>query len=710
LFQISLEAVSDSGCTTNAVTTVTVNPKPQSLLIVSNVCSGDSSFFYSAIQNPSWQYIYDPGNSSPPINSTTPQLKYLYVQSGVYSPQLITINTYGCSDTIVATHTVFPSPISPFPSTISTCGDAYVLDALNPASSFFWTPSNITTQTLNCTNSGLYQVSITATNGCQVSDQVYLQLNSNVIPQLGQDTIVCGNLVLNAGYPGSVFSWNTGQTSGIITVTTSGNYIVTVTDQNNCQGSDTINVQTKLKPTINLGADQTVCKPKNGLNLQLTASSGNYLWNTGATSTNITVSNAGYYWATVSAANGCLNSDTVKVVFLSTPLVSLGGSKTGCDQIVLDAFNLGKQYQWSNGAVTQTATISSSGKIWVLVVDPQSFCSAADTAFVQIEKRPHPNLGPDTTLCSNQTYLLKSSTINGTVLWNSGETSSNLLVKTPGIYGVVVTGSLGCMGSDVVKIDFKNAPVVDLGPQTQYLCGDAPLVINTSAFGNYLWTKNNQTVGTTSVITITEADKFKLQVSQNGCMGTDSLQVVRSTNTVQAQFLASTIDTINTSVQFVNLSQPLTITSKWTFGDGTESSQQDPQHTWLSPQNFNVSLEVTNGFCSDRIRKSLTVIFKEHLHSLVIDPSLQLSECVLFPNPSSDEFKIMGDFNHFTDCKILLTDMTGKVLQEKTLGTILHLEQQFNVKSLANALYLVRIEAVSVFGLVNKTYKFIKQQ
>jgi hypothetical protein len=61
---------------------------------------------------------------------------------------------------------------------------------------------------------------------------------------LGSDLSVCrGTIVLlDAGINGTTYLWNTGQTTQTINVNIGGAYSVTVSTQNGCSASDTVNV------------------------------------------------------------------------------------------------------------------------------------------------------------------------------------------------------------------------------------------------------------------------------------------------------------------------------------------------------------------------------------------------------------------------------------------------------------------------------------
>jgi gliding motility-associated-like protein len=77
---------------------------------------------------------------------------------------------------------------------------------------------------------------------------------------------------------------------------------------------------------------------------------------------------------------------------------------------------------------------------------------------LQVSVKPHPimNLGPDTSMCPTSGPLVLNDLINGgnanaTWLWNTGESSFNIVVKQPGTYSAAVTID-GCTTSDSVAI------------------------------------------------------------------------------------------------------------------------------------------------------------------------------------------------------------------------------------------------------------------
>lgn len=77
-----------------------------------------------------------------------------------------------------------------------------------------------------------------------------------------------------------------------------------------CSGVDTVTVVVNTPPTVNLGADDSLCIGSSTL-LDAGQGFGSYLWSDGSTGQTLLVSAAGTYSVTVTDANGCSNADTI---------------------------------------------------------------------------------------------------------------------------------------------------------------------------------------------------------------------------------------------------------------------------------------------------------------------------------------------------------------------------------------------------------------
>ncbi|PXX90544.1 hypothetical protein DF185_23350, partial [Marinifilum breve] len=130
--------------------------------------------------------------------------------------------------------------------------------------------------------SGNYSVVVTDANGCSATDDVNVTVHPNPTVDLGADQETCaGNTItLDAGNSGSTYLWSNGSTTQTITVSTSGNYSVVVTDANGCSATDDVNVTVHPNPVVDLGTDQETCAGGT-ITLDAGNAGSTYLWSNG---------------------------------------------------------------------------------------------------------------------------------------------------------------------------------------------------------------------------------------------------------------------------------------------------------------------------------------------------------------------------------------------------------------------------------------------
>jgi hypothetical protein len=279
----------------------------------------------------------------------------------------------------------------------------------------------------------------------------------------------------------------------MIEVTKTDRYIVTVTDNfTNCSSSDTIRVNVKPLPTVNLGGDQTVC---GSTILDAGAGFADYVWSTGATSQTIEATSTGSYSVKVTDSVGCTNSDTATITVNPIPSVYLGTDKEICEgnAALLDAGSGYSSYEWAPGGETTQIIAASTTDTYSVTVTDTNGCKGTDTVNVTVHPTPTVNLGPDTTVCGSLTLDAGAGYIKYDWAPN-GETSQTIEVTDSGSYSVTVTDSYGCKGSDAIYVAVNEIPQVDV-ITTESECGDSTGSATASVDGgsgtySYQWDAN----------------------------------------------------------------------------------------------------------------------------------------------------------------------------------------------------------------------------
>jgi hypothetical protein len=406
------------------------------------------------------------------------------------------------------------------------CTGSVTLDAGLTGSAYLWSTGE-TTQMINVMASGTYYVTVTGSGGCMDSDTINVTINpATVNVDLGADLMLCAGetVMLDAGNAGMNFNWSTGATTQMISVSTSGMIMVTVSDNGGCMDSDTINVTVMETVDVNLGPDINTALCTGSITLDAGVSGMTYLWSTGETSQAIMVSASGTYYVTVTNMAGCEYSDTIQVTINPASLtINLGNDTTfmTCthETITLDAGVAGGVYLWNTSEVTQTITVSTSGTYAVSVTDGLG-CSATDTINITIiDNTVDVDLGSDTVLCGG-CIELSAGNPGASYTWCSGENYAILNVCTTGQYCVTVSNGL-CIGTDTINVTINAAPMIDLGNDTIVAAGAFNLDAGISG-ATYLWSTGE----TTQMISVTASGTYYVTVTDMfGCSATDSIEV-----------------------------------------------------------------------------------------------------------------------------------------------------------------------------------------
>ncbi|HRH67236.1 MAG TPA: hypothetical protein PLU53_13115, partial [Bacteroidia bacterium] len=217
-----------------------------------------------------------------------------------------------------------------------------------------------------------YYTSETGTWKSNINLQGYVWFTYSTMPQTttaavatitasGPTSFCTGGSVTLTANSGSQYLWSPGgQTTRSITVSTSGNYSVRVTNSSGVNATSsavTVTVSsTMTAPTITASGPTSFCA---GGSVTLTSSTaGAYLWSNSATTQSITVTSAGNYTvrATTGGCSATSAATTVSITTTATtPTITASASLNICPgkPITLTS-SAANGYLWSNGATTRS--------------------------------------------------------------------------------------------------------------------------------------------------------------------------------------------------------------------------------------------------------------------------------------------------------------------------------------------------------------------
>ena len=574
-----------------------------------------------------------------------------------------------------------------------------------------------TTQSITVNTAGTYSVALS--NGTCVTNSTPISVTLLTAPSIptinsnGPTTFCSGGSVVLTSSISSGNIWSNGATTQSITVNSSGNYSVIVSNGTCSTASipQQINViQYPITPTIAVSGVTSFC-PGGSVTLTSNSANGN-TWSNGATTQSIIVNSQGSY--TVSNSNGsCVsNSTPILTSILPAPVIptiSASGTTSFCegDSVILTS-NSATNNIWSTGETTQSIVANTTGDYFVVVSNGTCSTSSNPT---QVSVISYPNIpliaanGP-TTFCLGGSVLLDAGPNYSSYLWSSGETTQSIVANTTGDYDVIVsngTCSTSSNPAQVSVISYPNIPIITANGPTTFCLGDSVVLSSNITSGN-LWSNG----GTEQSITVLTSDVFTVSVSNGSCVSNSQTMTV----TVNPN---PTINTQPTSTQVNIGNQAIFTTSanggtfQWQvnsgagFQDITNSGQFSGATTnTLTVSNTSMSNNtnqyrcvVTSNNCSATSNEAtLTVI-----NNVGLSEVDSINNIEIYPNPTSNSVIVRFN-NNILGSKYEIVDNTGRIVLS---GLLLDENQIIDLNTFSSGIYSFRL-----IDQLSKTIKLVK--
>ena len=413
--------------------------------------------------------------------------------------------------------------------------------------------------------SGDYEHSFETESG--VDSVVILHLTINPIPEveITGETTFCENGSTTLTAPvGYLYSWNDDSDGQSITVTQSGDYSVTVLDDNNCQNTATVHVDMLALPAAPelSKQDNTSCGEPNG-SITVTNPGESYTY---------TIDNeefqsdpvfnglgAGSYTVTVQDGNGCTNSASTTLNFAQVVFNVTASANTPClgDDLHLTVTpNIeGATYAWTgpndfnsneqNPTVAEIGT-NMMGEYTVVVTEPTTQCSETSTVFVNVNLPALASVTGEPSFCEGGSTTLTASEGFSSYLWSTeaGETTPSITVTQGGEYTVTVTDVNNCQSTVTVTVNMlarPASPIFDMTANTSCAEPNGSIFVMVDGCDDCTFSLNNGNFQDNPLYSNLPAGTYTITVqNSNGCTNSITATVDTENSTVNATPSANT--------------------------------------------------------------------------------------------------------------------------------------------------------------------------
>lgn len=543
---LTLTSTGAGGGCTNASDAVTIFFPPLLSVNVADVntlCNGSNGTLTAAVSGGSGPYAYQWTNGASTSSITT--------GAGTFCATVT--DNIGCTASDCGTISTPAALAVTMSSTACTTNggnngtaSASVSGGTAPYT-YLWS-NNATTSSISGLSYGIYTVTVTDANGCQIQSSIVVNEprcnnyqvssgGSNVLCN-GAETGTATATVIN-GTPNYTYLWSDPlhQTTSTAVNLSAGVYQCIVTDANNCSAvvNVTITQPTALVNTMT-HTNVSVIGGNDG-SAQANVSGGtpvySYLWSNSGTGSSISSLTAGIYSVTVTDANNCTLMDSVQVTqppcnnlvlsVVTSPATCSGNNNGSASAVVLFGNNP-INYLWSTGSTASSISNLSPGSYSLTISDALN-CSSFVNFTITAPSPLSLGLSPTDVRCSESLDGTIELTVSGgtypySYTWSNGSAVEDLIYLTDGTYSVTVTDANGCTVSGSTVID-RPDPISVSSVNTNITCfGGSNGAIDASVSGGispytYSWSNG----ATTQDISGLSADSYILTVTDaNGCV------------------------------------------------------------------------------------------------------------------------------------------------------------------------------------------------
>ncbi|MCB0402773.1 MAG: PKD domain-containing protein [Flavobacteriales bacterium] len=691
-YTVQLIVAAGSGCFDTIAQTVTVDSIPSANFIFSPVCSGDTTFFNSTSTGgpDTYSWVFGDGNTD---NTNNPSPFNIYATAGLYNVQLIVgYSTTGCTDTITQQVDAYPHTLPAFTTNTPCLNDTtYFTDQTgNTPNSWNWDFGDGNTSTAQnpahlYASAATYTVTLTTSNAFGCTDSVVQTVTVNPLPtaEFGFDTVCLNNLTSFSDSSLNAVSWVWGFGDGNTSTSqnpthlyaTAGTYNVQLVVTNVFGCTDSIFHQIIVRPnpfagftadTVCFGFQTSFVDTSNG-------SPVSWQWNFGDGNSSSAqnpfntypVDSSYMVQLIVSNTFGCMDSVTNTVVVLPQPTAGFDVTLACAKQVsafVDTSSGTPNNWSWDFGD-GNTSTLQNPNNTYLLggtynvqlIIGNGAGCSDTLIQTITVSTVPTPGFTADTVCFGNVTTFTNTSTDSvafSNFFWdfgdgnNSNSQNPTYIYQAPGTYNVtlVATNINGCDSTIIIPVIVNPVPAANYVTDT--VCLGSPTTftdLSTGTPASWIWDFGDGNTGNTGPVithTYATAGSFLTSLTVSGGSANCSDQLFKIVIVVDDVVAGIGVTTPVCDGDLINFTDNSTINSGtiaswfWDFGDGNNSTLQNPAHTYAGFGVYTVMLTVTsNGGCTST--DSITLTVNENPSAIFFPQNTCLNDPSVFTDQST---------------------------------------------------------------------------
>lgn len=527
----------------------------------------------------------------------------------------------------------------------------------NPPYRYNWS-NNGNTASLNNLTAGNYSVTITDSTNCTLILTATINEPTPLAISITPTSTTCGlnNGRIGVNVSGGVspyrFNWTNGGTLQNLSNLPTGNYTVTVTDNNNCTATAQAFIATSLPLSIGVNTQNILCNAASTGSATVNITNGTapyrYNWSNGTSADTARNLAAAAYSVTVTDVNNCTASKSFTIsqptaINLQTTTTNASCAAIGTATASASGGTGNISFVWSNGARVSSINSLAAGTYSVTATD-QNGCTKIASAVVNAITSP--NLAcnititsPITTATASEGALTVTPT-NGRApyryRWSNSATTALIQFLPAGAYRVTVTDALDCettcninlldppcdnltfagsiQGDETICPGVSPSDIIETAPASggsgvieyMWMRGSRNVPFNTSDFSPI---PNSNTPDLRNIAPLTETTYFVRCTRRVGCPFIETNYVVKIV-AITSTYTAPSSGCVNRQLTFSATDNGANTTYSWNFGAAATPSTAVGQTaivTFSAAGNYWVRLDFYKNGCISTKMINLTI-------------------------------------------------------------------------------------------------------
>ena len=450
-----------------------------------------------------------------------------------------------------------------------------------------------------------------------------------------------------------------------------------------------------LQPSLTIASSNTagVC---GGTSVTLnvsnpgTVAATSYTWNNGTTGTTniVTPTATTTYTVYGTSASGCNGQATIAVTATALPNLQVP-SYTVCSGSSFSLIATGASSYAFNGGSSSTVNLipltpTATAVYTVTGLGSNTACPVTQMSTItvgpQLSVLVNANL---TSICPGGSATLSAQSAGSTYSWNTGSTSSSIVVTPTATSTYTVAALLGltCLGANTIAITVNSAPSLTTTVTPSNICSNSTFTVNASGANTYNYILSSNYISSTNPISMIAPITTVSANSQFTLVGTSSLGCT-SSQVYSFVVNANPIVVLSPAIPIVCINQSITLSASgansyaWS-GQSTSSNSTIAYTAGSTPTNVPYTLTGTgaNG-CTSSQNVNLSV------SGCVGLKSINGNDIAVYPNPFKNEINLKGIIG-----QVELYNVIG----EKVLSQIINADENLNTTALPKGIYILKI-------------------